>query len=588
MKRKKALIALAIAVLLLASVFAGCSKDEPTPETSTEVTQATNAPDTEETDTTGETVTDPETGFAADADTFPIVAEPMTMKVLALAARSEVEDWSTNSVTQYWQDKTGVTFEWETVVDVGDTSASKQKLGVIMASGNLPDIILSGSSAFTQEQAISYGAQGLVIPLNTLIDQYGVNTKILYEYDPSVENSITAPDGNIYFLPSYTSNAQAHTSLLQRCMINTTWLENLGLEMPTTTEDFYNVLKAFKDEDANGNGDPDDEIPLVTWKSNYTGFDTFLMNSFQFNSGKLYERLMTEDGVVLPAYTQEGWKEGLRYMRKLYEEDLADKEIFLTTRDQLKMYTGDQDGNRVGACLTYSYSSFIDLSSEIVNDYEFLSPLEGPTGLRQATYIESWIEPNFYITASCENPEVAFRVGDALMFDALSDPTLAALDGVYGPEGEGWAKAEEGETGLDGVTPAQYKWLFTFGEPNNINWHEYGLVTRRSDWKLLMVAEQGEWNQEALLYKAAMDLYKPYAVNKAVPSTLMFESDKVSEVSQLKETINTYVEESISKFVTGTWDIDADWDSYINELNTIGLEHFVELYQEAYTRQFGQ
>jgi putative aldouronate transport system substrate-binding protein len=103
-----------------------------------------------------------------------------------------------------------------------------------------------------------------------------------------------------------------------------------------------------------------------------------------------------------------------------------------------------------------------------------------------------------------------------------------------------------------------------------------------------MVAEQGEWNQEALLYKAAMDLYKPYAVNKAVPSTLMFESDKVSEVSQLKETINTYVEESISKFVTGTWDIDADWDSYINELNTIGLEHFVELYQEAYTRQFGQ
>lgn len=571
---KKALCVLAVLIALLAQALTGCGSTNTQPPSDN-----TAASSSEEASSTAVT----EGGFDPAADTFPIVTEPVTLKVLALGARVEIEDWNTNEVTKYWEDKTGVKFQWDTITDV---NASRQKLGVVMASGDLPDIIFSGSAAMTQDQAVSYGAQGLLVAMNDLIDKYGVNTKKLYEYDPNVEKAITAPDGKIYFLPSYTSNAMAHTSLMQRCLVNTKWLDNLNLEVPTTTDEFYEMLRAFKENDANGNGDASDEIPLVTWKSNYTGFDTYLMNSFQFNSGKLYNWLMVEDGSILACYTQPGWQEGLKYMRRLYEEGLADKEIILTTNDQLKMYTGDTRGNRVGAALTYSYSSFINLTSEVINEFSFIPPLKGPGGVQQSPYVGSWVDPGYFITAACEQPDVAFRLGDAMMLDALSDPTLKALEGIYGPEGKGWAKAEGGEVGLDGTTPAKYKWLFTFGQPNNLNWHEYGLIVRRADWKLLMVADQSEWNQEAILYKAAMEQYKPYMVDKVVPSSLIFETDKVAEVSQLKETINTYVEESISKFVTGTTNIHTDWNAYIEQLNKLGLERFLSLYQEAYDRQY--
>lgn len=571
---KKSIIALTLTAAMILPLLGGCggqnqsASTTPTPSTQPQGEQSES------------------TGLSADADTFPIVSEPVTLSVLALRARVEVEDWETNKVTQYWQDKTGVKFEWDTVTDA---DASKQKLSVSMASGDLPDIIISLNNAVTVDQAVAYGSQGLIIPLNSLVEKYGTNTQKLFQADSMVEPGITAPDGNMYFLPSYTSNASAHTSLLQRALINTTWLNNLGLSMPTTTEEYYEVLKAFQENDANGNGNVSDEIPLVTFKSNYTGMDVFLMNSFVYNSGKLYNWLSVENGTVTPAYTQEGWREGLSYMRKLYSEGLADKEIFLTKNDQIKMYTADEKGNRVGSIISYSYSSFIDLSSSssVVDEFEFIPPLAGPTGIQQSPYVESWVETSFLITSSCETPEVAFRVGDAMMFDALSDPTLEALNGVYGPEGEGWAKAESGEVGLDGTTPAKYKWLFTFGTPNNLNWHEYGPLVRRSDWKLVMAADTSTWNQEAVLYKAAMNIYKPYATAKTIPATLMFETDLVAEISQLKETLNTYVEESMSKFVTGAASVETDWDTYLSELDKIGLQKYIQLYQEAYDRQFG-
>lgn len=572
---KRSILALVLTMVLLLPLVAGCadtSQPGTTPSAGTVSSQATPQ--------AGE----PEGGLSADADTFPIVTEPVTLSILALRARVEIEDWSTNATTKYWQDKTGVTFTWDTIIDA---DASRQKLSVVMASGSLPDLIISASDSLTVDQSVAYGSQGLLVPLNDMITKYGVNTQKLFAMDPVVEPAITAPDGKMYFLPTYTSNELAHTSQMQKALINTTWLDNLGLSMPTTTEEYYQVLKAFKEQDANGNGDANDEIPLVTPQGNYTGFDIYLMNSFTYNSGKLYNWLNVEEGTVTAAYTQEGWKEGLTYMHRLYSEGLADKEIFLTKSDQIKMYTADANGNRVGSAITYSYSSIADLTSPVVSEFEFMPPLKGPSGLQQSPYVQRWIGTNYFITKACKTPEVAFRVGDALLFDALSDPTLQALDGVYGPEGEGWARAEDGEVGLDGTTPAKYKWLFTFGQPNNINWHEWGPLVRRADWKLLMVADATVWNQEQALYEATMELYKPYATAKTIPETLMFETDKVSEVGQLKETLNAYVEESMSKFVTGVLSIENDWDAYLAELNKIGLERYLSLYQEAYQRQFG-
>ena len=109
------------------------------------------------------------------------------------------------------------------------------------------------------------GAQGYILPLNEYLDNSSVGYAAAFEKLPGLRDYITTPDGNIYSLPNV--DGSLHVQYNMKLWINTTWLENLGLEMPTTTEEFYDVLKAFKEQDANGNGDPDDEIPLSGVKS---------------------------------------------------------------------------------------------------------------------------------------------------------------------------------------------------------------------------------------------------------------------------------------------------------------------------------
>ena len=71
---------------------------------------------------------------------------------------------------------------------------------------------------------------------------------------------VTNPDGHIYTLPG---KKPLRPKGCDTPFINKAWLDRLGLEMPTTVDEWYEVLKAFKEQDANGNGDPNDEIPLT-------------------------------------------------------------------------------------------------------------------------------------------------------------------------------------------------------------------------------------------------------------------------------------------------------------------------------------
>ena len=131
-------------------------------------------------------------------------------------------------------------------------------------------------------QTYVYGAQGIFKPLNDLIDNYGFEIKKLFAYNPDARKLITMPDGNIYGLTEYEECF--HCYYASKMWINEKWLSNLGMESPKTTEEFYRVLKAFKDQDANRNGDSTDEIPLSgTLRSWHSNVDTFIMNAFIYS-----------------------------------------------------------------------------------------------------------------------------------------------------------------------------------------------------------------------------------------------------------------------------------------------------------------
>lgn len=138
------------------------------------------------------------------------------------------------------------------------------KLNLIMASGNLPDIV-SYSNTDSKATFDKYAASGAIIPLDDLIDQYAPHIKAFFEkppYDmPSLKADSKGADGKIYSLPSTTEIGTGEIYAIRQ-----DWLDKVNMKVPETTDDLYKVLKAFKDNNLSGDGNtipfcPDSGLP---------------------------------------------------------------------------------------------------------------------------------------------------------------------------------------------------------------------------------------------------------------------------------------------------------------------------------------
>ena len=333
---------------------------------------------------------------------YPIVEAPVTLRVL-IRGHAIVEDFPTNGFTKWYSEKTGVNLEFE----IAPPGTEQEKLNLVLASGDLPDLIV-GFGIDPSTQAI-YGPQGVFLPLNDMIEEYGVEIKKVFEGSPLVKDLITAPDGNIYGLPQV--NECYHCFYSQRAWINQTWLDNLGLPMPQTTDELFDVLMAFKNEDANGNGDPDDEIPLAAATTSWnTNLDGFLMQPFEFSEQFNNNRyLVLRNGEVSSAVTTEGWREGLRYLKKLYDNDLFGDESFTQEHTQMRQLVETEGAALLGMAIAGGPNVLASVAGERWKEYLAVPPLEGPTGLRQTAY-SPWgtRSGDCVITSAAKFPEVAF------------------------------------------------------------------------------------------------------------------------------------------------------------------------------------
>lgn len=306
--KKKKIVALLTACMLMTGMFTGCGSSQ----------QAAGSSGAE----AGQTQTGDNSLFNEPGQ-LPIVNEPVTLTVFAPA--NPDGSWEDNEMVKELEETTGIHLEWQTCAASDNV---QEKLSTMFASGDLPDIILTGvgsSNRYDKATEQALGEQGLILPLNDYLDTVSVGYKQALDEIEGMRDYITTPNGNIYSLPNV--DGSLHVQYNMKLWINTQWLDNLGLEMPTTTEEFYQVMKAFKEQDANGNGDLNDEIPLSTVTSGAgTQIDGFLMNPFQLTSET--NKLYLDNGKVTFAPVQEGYKEGLKYLKQLYSEGLLNPESF--------------------------------------------------------------------------------------------------------------------------------------------------------------------------------------------------------------------------------------------------------------------
>jgi putative aldouronate transport system substrate-binding protein len=494
--------------------------------------------------------------------TFPVVEEKVTLKLFA-PQYATVENMDTNLLTLEYEEKSNVHIDWQLAPEQGFT----EKRNLIFASGDYPDAFIA--SNIPPADQMLYGQQGVLIPHNDLIDEWTVHVKSVLERVEDLKKVLTATDGNIYTLG--TDGKCYHCAMSQKLWMYTPWLEALGLESPKTTDELYQVLKAFRDGDPNGNGDTTDEIPLA---GATTGWNTsvvpFIMNSFIYDDGT--DHLTIDNGDIDVAFNKPEWKDGLAYLKMLNDEELIDSTSFTMQIGQLKQIIEKDGVVRVGTVPAGAQGSFISWAGETWHDYWIVEPLVGPDGVQGARYASTAGPGRFAITSASEMPEVAIRWVD--WFYNWEGGVRSRI----GREGYEWARAEPGEKAIDG-SQAEWKKLTPIGTIQNFFWGQ-------GNWPQQFThSKQGGGIIETQLYSATNIMMEYRPDEYVLP--LWVGGDDIQEYSQLRTDINDYVTESTARFITGGLDLGADWDAYLKTLDSMGADRYVELINTWYSAKYG-
>ena len=414
-----------------------------------------------------------------EAGTYPIVpeGEELTLTCFTMTMPN-VENFETNDFTKYLEDLTGVHIEWVTA----GRDDWQEKLNMMLSSGDYPDMLLGLSPDLAK-----FGVkEQIIVPMDEYINEENMpNYMKLYgdRLDLSRET-----DGQIYSL--IAENDCYHCSYGRKMWINTKHLEEMGVEMPTTTDEFLEVCKKFKEYKPDGIAVLG-SAPGQGW---YSEFENFLMGSFILPPSTSYtldrrdKTAVTWDGEIVCVAQDDRYREFLKYANTLYNEGALYDGDFTQTEEQMKSII-NQDGAPVLAFTTGTISNCIDVTSnpDLYAQYEAMSPLKGPDGTQLTTYFKylSINDGNFSITDTCKSPEAALRWAD-FFYSEIGD-----LASQYGAdEGKDWVLNPEGKFGLNGE-PAKYEILNKYSaETQNHDWQDLGIRVAPAEYRLGAAVEQ--------------------------------------------------------------------------------------------------
>ncbi|MBR4061343.1 MAG: hypothetical protein IKK03_16065 [Lachnospiraceae bacterium] len=562
MKFKK-LVALLTVTALSISMLAGCGAKE------TEGSEVASAVSTET--TSSENVQPSEENKEPDKLTIWV---PENIRIL---------DWETNKMTLWLEEQGNLDLEF-VVLPAADYDTKVKMAMTVGDIKDLPDVILTTSSpnVFKESALNEYIAAGTILPLT----EYYNNPELAVNINEAIERTgtdytrqIISPDGEIYGIANFNQSYGVEYS--DKMWIYKPWLDALGEDIPTTTEEYYQLLKKVSETDLNGNGKKD-EIGLAGCTKR-AGYIKYLMNSFVYAGDARYR--VVEDGTLSYATVTEEWKEGLKYIRTLFEENLALSESQTMDLDQFKSLLNSEDN------VVFSFVWQTAGDTERADDYICINPLVGPEGVQYASYKNSSPSIRFGVTVNCENPEAAFRLGDLMCSEYLS------ISQRWGEEGVNWDYAENVKNadaytakvdGFDLYIVAYDDAAYWSGkDPQNASWLQVGPIVRQYGIANGVGINPDTVTQESLNQAAADTLYQTSGLApEETISTLLFNDEEKEVIADVESTLQNFVDEFVATALSGNIDIDAQWESYLKEIDKIGADALLEVYQAAYDRMY--
>lgn len=523
MKKKTSII---VSLLLSASLMAACTQEK-------EVSKTKEAPKN------------------FNATEYPIVKEPITLTMMGQASPIQ-PSWDKMGFFQEMNKLTNINFKFTTAT----TDQYTQKKQLAFSSMELPDVFFGG--AFTPGEEVEYGTQGLLIPLEDLIDKYAPNLKKVMEQYPELKASITAPDGHIYTLPGIDNLPHSQTPIM---WMNGYWLDNVKAERPSTTDELYALLKKFKESDANKNG-KDDEIPLSA--SSVAELRWNLLPDFGINQTK---GIMVKGDKVKYAFIQDEYKAYLEYLNKLYKEKLLDQDIFSQSWEQ---YVAKGAAQRVGVFPTWPIVmvGFTDVTEAA--KYPLLPALTSPVNNEKiVTKISEIKRGRFAITKENKNPEATMRWVDYMYSQEGS--ILARL----GVEGKNWKWTDDSKSAWQLITPEGM---------NSTQANAQDAPGAGTPVPMVIDNDFFLKEDNPTIHKIAGWVEEEYLPFAQLPFPQVYYTlEEQQTLNTITPDIDKYIEQMEAKFVSGEASF-KEWDKFVDTLKGLQVDELVKINQAAYDR----
>ncbi|XJZ29059.1 ABC transporter substrate-binding protein [Bacillota bacterium Lsc_1132] len=482
---------------------------------------------------------------------LPIIDKTVSLNFVSPKS-SLAPNFSDMTIFKDLQKKTNVQIKWNNIPSDG----YQEKKNLLLSSGDLPDAFYN--SGFTDTDIVKYSKDGTIIPLDNLIDKYMPNLKKRLEERPELKKVITAPDGHIYSLPR--AEEMDLVDLPNTMYINKTWLNKLGLKMPTTLQEYHDVLQAFKTKDPNGNGKAD-EIGLSYLFNGWTGNFGDMIATFGVPDNN--DHRIVRNGKVIFTAIQPEYKQAISYFHNWVKEGLIDPEA--TTQDQAKLFAkGKTKDETLGSFIWWEATELVGTDHE--KDYMILPPLKGPDGkivVGRSNYSE-YSRDAFVITKADKYPEITAR-----WVDQLYDPKESAqVD--WGPIGEIYKEDTNGmlvnKELPPGVAMGEYRQKVAPGGPFIVLKQDFGKVV-----------EMEPRAKERL--KILDQYYRQFEEKEKYPQ-VFFNAEDTQRINQLQTDITQFVNQKQAHWLQDGG-IEKEWDSYVKQLSQMGLPELMKLYQKG-------
>ncbi len=491
-------------------------------------------------------------------DGLPIVKEKTTITFMSGRPPTTAADWDTVSAVKKMEEMTGVHVDFGLVPLTGVS----EKRNLALGSGDYPEAFfrcsLSGS------EIVRYGEQGVLVPLNDLIDRYMPNLKKIMEGIPDVTKAMTFPDGNMYSLPQvYVAKGML---LMMKHWVRKDWIDSLGMSVPETLDEYEAYLQAVVDKNPSGNG-KSDEIGLAG--SGLGDIIGSLAGTFGICTAGSDQKTIDADPAdptkVRFIPSSEGYRELLTYLNRLYSKGLIQEDIFATDASKVNAL-GTQ--GLVGAVVTQTPEGFFGAEGE---NYVAMKPLKKSAG----DEVPPW---------AMVRPK-SIALGQFVMTDKNEHPIETArwMDQWFGPEGRRMFFM-----GVEGVSyhkvGDKYELLPEILEGKTIDEalepHALYMGGRYPGYVTDEVFRGVENTPQAL---EGADVVEPYAIED-VWSSFTFTVEESDIINSIGADISKHVSESQSAFVTGALPL-SKWDEYVAKFDQMGLADYMEVNQLALDRR---